>query len=139
VSIDLDLVHPEISALARDFIGTKRPGVAVFEATKALRNLLRERTGLRTDGIPLLESSFKKLVVGNEATRTGRNFHDGTAALARGIMLSMRNKGAHDVDTMEVTEAIESLATISLVFRRIEKATLRDTNQESAPDQEENR
>lgn len=104
---------------------------AVFEAVKGLAEYTRERSGLDLDGHQLVDAallgSSPRLAINKLETETELNEQRGLANIMKGIFSAFRNPAAHEPRVIwEVTEAdaLDLFATLSLVYRRLEKAAV---------------
>jgi uncharacterized protein (TIGR02391 family) len=129
-SLDLvvvaDALHPRIRDASRQLLVDGHLRAAALDASIALRDLFRERSGLYLDGEPLVSAALAynkerspKVTVADLATDTGQNVQRGTMLIAQGVIASIRNVVAHDAIELAPEEALEMLGAISLVARRI--------------------
>ena len=98
---------------------------AVFEATKGLAERIREKTGLKVDGINLVRQSFERpktgfprLVFNSLDNETERNEHDGFRDLLLGAFRLFRNPIAHTPKVKwqrDVEDAVDCLTLISVL------------------------
>lgn len=105
---------------------------AVFEATKSVADKLRVRTGLTSDGAPLVDEALglgkaghPRLAFNSLATESERSEHSGLMNLIKGVFGAFRNTTAHAPKIhWNVTEqdALDVLTTLSLIHRRIDAA-----------------
>ncbi|PRB85794.1 TIGR02391 family protein [Chryseobacterium culicis] len=102
---------------------------AVFEATKSVADRLRKMTGLNTDGSTLADTVFSTnhplVRINNMLTQTDRSEHLGLCYLIKGIFGMIRNSTAHEPKISFVIteeEALDSLTTISLIHKKLDKA-----------------
>ena len=105
---------------------------AVFESIKLLGHRLRSMAGLDLDGHKLVDAallgSAPKVLLYADVTATEKNEQRGVASLAQGLFSSIRNPQAHQprsVWTMDEQDALDVLGTLSLIHRRLDRATLR--------------
>ncbi len=101
---------------------------AVFEATKSIAERIREKTGLITDGSPLVDVAFSTsnplIKINNLSTDTERSEHLGLANICKGLFGIIRNPTAHEPKvkfTIEEEEAIDLLTIISYVHKRLDR------------------
>ena len=99
----------------------------VFEATKSIADIIRNRTGLNEDGAKLIDISFstsKPLIKINELkTETEISQHKGLSNLIKGVFGMFRNTTAHVPKLIwEINEddALDILSTISLIHRKLD-------------------
>lgn len=104
---------------------------AVFEAVKGLAEYTRERSGLDLDGHQLVDAALlgasPRLALNKLQSDTELNEQRGLANIMKGIFSAFRNPTAHEPRIIwEVTEAdaLDLFATLSLVYRRLEKAAV---------------
>jgi len=100
---------------------------SVFEATKSIAEIIRQRTGLTQDGSELVDIAFSirnPLVRINDlSTETKQSEHKGFANLIKGVFGMFRNTTAHSPSVIwEITEedALDIMSTISLIHRKLE-------------------
>ena len=85
---------------------------AISDAIYYLGDIIREKAGLQTDGVPLVMQAFggksPKLKVTRLQTESDRNIQKGTENLLLGLYQSVRNPRSHGkhVDTKEDADAI---------------------------------
>jgi uncharacterized protein (TIGR02391 family) len=96
---------------------------AVHEATKAMRDLIREASGLSDDGDTLVAKAFRvtdpKLPLFDLNSETGRSAQRGVMLLAQGIFAAIRNPLAHDRGALTQNQAEEMLSIVNFVVRTI--------------------
>lgn len=102
---------------------------AVFEAVKGLGERLRTMTHVDLDGARLVDAALggttPRLALNSLRTSTERNEQTGVANLAKGLFSAFRNPAAHEPKTtwnVSEHDALDVLATISLVHRRLDVA-----------------
>ena len=85
---------------------------AILDALYDLSDSIREKTGLQSDGLPLIGEAFggnsPKLRVNPLQTRSDKNVQKGTQSLLEGLFQSIRNPRSHEkhTDTKETADAI---------------------------------
>ena len=85
---------------------------AILDALYYLGNIIREKTGLQSDGVSLVGQAFgsksPKLRVNPLQTESDWNVQKGTESLLKGLFQSIRNPRSHEkyTDTKEVADAI---------------------------------
>ncbi|MGE0065889.1 MAG: TIGR02391 family protein [Solirubrobacterales bacterium] len=106
---------------------------AVLEAAKSISAKIRDRTGLKGDGIDLVNEAFSlkegmpPLAFNALQSKSERSAHSGYANFARGIVGAFRNPTAHEPKVefdMSEADALDMLTTISLVHRRLDEAAI---------------
>jgi uncharacterized protein (TIGR02391 family) len=74
--------------------------VAIIDSIFYLSNIIRERTGLETDGVALVGNAFggknPKLKVNKLQTESDRNIQSGVEQLLRGLYQGIRNPRSHE-------------------------------------------
>lgn len=129
-SVDLvavvDALHPRIRDACLQLVVDGHLRAAVLDACIALRDLLREKSGLDLEGEPLVTAALSfnkdrgpKVTVDDLLTETGQNLQRGTMLIAQGVVASIRNVLAHNVVEPTSSEALGMLGTISLIAGRI--------------------
>lgn len=127
-SYDLLVTHRELREVTRQLFLDRHYARAVEEAFKALIALVRRRSGLATDGVPLVEQAFSaqapRLRVNRMRTQSERDQQAGYSFLLRGAVLGIRNPRAHDhLLTDERDEALEMLTLANHLFNVVTSAT----------------
>ncbi len=125
----VDELHPRIRDACRRLVEHGHLALAVHKAAIALKDLLKERTGLTLDnGDELANRAFSPkdpgLIVADLETETGRNVQRGVHLLALGVFAAMRNPVAHQDIEFRPEEVLEMLATISFVARKVAGGTV---------------
>jgi uncharacterized protein (TIGR02391 family) len=100
---------------------------AVDRAAIALIDAVRQLSGQRDlDGDELMKRAFSpsapSIVVADLRTRTGQSIQRGTHLIAMGAIAAIRNPNSHRLDEPSVDEALEKLAVLSFVARRLDDA-----------------
>ncbi|MDP9225779.1 MAG: TIGR02391 family protein [Actinomycetota bacterium] len=121
-------LHPRVEAACSKLLNDMHYPQAVFEASKALMQLVRDKTGLTSDGAQLVESALSPkapmLAVNKLETEAERDEQRGILHLAQGVVYAIRHQGAHVAGQREERDrAFEMLGIISYLARRIEEAT----------------
>ena len=100
---------------------------SVFEATKSIAEIIRQRTGLTQDGGELVDIAFSirnpLITINDLSTETKQSEHKGFANLIKGVFGMFRNTTAHAPRVIwEITEedALDIMSTISLIHRKLE-------------------
>jgi len=139
---ELYLLHPRIKAITRSLFHKGEYFSAVFEATKALNDFLRERTGSRDSETTLVRNvfgdpasreirdpkiKFNPLDPASPDYRSQQNEQRGMSNLAHGVFFAFRHpKGHEPQDTQwgDITayEALDQLIVISYLMKRIVEA-----------------
>jgi len=100
---------------------------AVFAASKALVNLVKERSDrYDLDGAPLMLTVFSAnnpmLAFNDLITQTDRDEQQGMMHLYAGAVLAIRNPAGHDFPEWSASRATEYIALLSLLADRAVEA-----------------
>jgi uncharacterized protein (TIGR02391 family) len=106
------------------------PWEAVFAASKALINYVKERSGrYDLDGAPLVRTVFSKngpvLAFNDLADQTDLDEQEGMMHLFEGAVLTIRNPGGHSFPKGSEQRAIEYTSFLSLLAYRVQEAKRR--------------
>ena len=120
-------LHPRIREVARDLFLDGYTWPAVFEASKALINYVKERSGRHDlDGTPLVRTVFSKnapiLAFNALADQTDLDEQEGMMHLFEGAVLAIRNPGGHSFPEGAEQRAIEYISFLSLLAYRLQEA-----------------
>ncbi len=123
----LDL-HPRIATAASDLFRGGHYRNAVLDASLALMKYVKEKSGEQSlDGVALTRTVFSTkapaLAFNALADQSDRNEQEGFMHLFKGAMLAFRNPRAHGLDADSAEDAVECLAFLSLLAKRLDKAT----------------
>ena len=107
---------------------------AVFETTKSVADKIREKTGLTSDGAPLIDAAFglgqnnqPKLAINILKTDTDLSEHKGFANLLKGFFGMFRNTTGHAPKIkweIKEADALDILTLASLLHRRLDSSYL---------------
>lgn len=101
---------------------------AVRKALERFEKMIQDTTGDRsTIGKRLMAKAFKKdgpaIAINDLKTSNDESEQEGFMHLTIGAMAGLRNLYSHgDLDTMPAIDALERLAFVSLLFKRVDKA-----------------
>ncbi len=116
-------------------VTTKELFHAVLEAVKGIASRIKEMTGLVSDGADLIDEVFKAsnpyIIINSFVTDTEKSEQSGFMNLLKGIFGMFRIVTAHAAKIewpIYEEEAFDLLALVSLVHKRLDKATLIKTN-----------
>jgi uncharacterized protein (TIGR02391 family) len=120
-------LHPRIRDVSRDLFVDGHQWEAVFNASKALVNYVKERSNRQElDGAPLMTTVFSKnapiLVFNDLVDRTDTDEQEGMMHLFVGAVLAIRNPGGHDFLEGPEQHAIEYISFLSLLAYRVQEA-----------------
>jgi uncharacterized protein (TIGR02391 family) len=105
-------LDPRVWEAVRETYQSRNFTSAILDAMHFLSDLLRERTGLESDGVPLVGEAFggssPKLKVNALQSESDRNVQKGVEQLLRGIYQAIRNPRSHGKidDTEDDSQAI---------------------------------
>ena len=125
--IDKLNLHPRILDVSRDLFLDGYHWEAVFAASKALVNYVKERSGRHDlDGAQLVRAVFSKnnpILAFNDLTdQTDSDEQEGMMHLFEGAVLGIRNPGGHAFPEGPEQRAIEYLSLLSLLAYRVQEA-----------------
>jgi uncharacterized protein (TIGR02391 family) len=120
-------LHPRIADVASDLFEDGYHWEAVFAASKALINYVKERSGKHdVDGTGLVRLVFSKnspILMFNELKdQTDLDEQEGMMHLFEGVVLGIRNPGGHAFPEGTQQRATEYLSLISLLAYRTQEA-----------------
>ncbi|ROR63996.1 uncharacterized protein (TIGR02391 family) [Vibrio crassostreae] len=127
-------VHPDVLYYCREELLVDNYFHAVFEATKSVADKIRNKTGLTSDGASLVTEAFALknaphipyLALNTLQAESEKSEQKGFANLLIGLFGTFRNTTAHAPKiTWKIDEldALDILSMVSLVHRRLDKAT----------------
>lgn len=124
--------HDEVLRYCTDEILAKDNFHAVLEATKSVPDRIRSLTGLKSDGVAVVDDAFglgsgPLLRINALDDDSDTSEHKGFANLIRGLLGLYRNPTAHAPRIsrpLSEDELLEALTTISMVHRRLDDATV---------------
>ena len=123
-------LHPRISDAARDLFFDGHHWQAVFDASKALINFVKERSGRHElDGTSLVRSVFSKhnptLAFSDLSDQTQQDEQEGIMHLFEGAVLAIRNPGGHSFPEGSEQRAIEYISLLSMLAYLVQEAKKR--------------
>jgi uncharacterized protein (TIGR02391 family) len=130
-SLPIEDLHPIIQEACSSRFAMKHYADGVHRAAIALRDLVRQRSGLDSlDGTDLMSQALSPkdpvLIVADLTTKTGYSVQLGTMLMAQGAMTAIRNLVAHERLDLDPAEAMSMVATLSLLAHWIERAQRAD-------------
>jgi uncharacterized protein (TIGR02391 family) len=126
-------VHADVLRFCRPELVQGNYFHAVLEASKSVSVKIRDRTGLEVDGTELADQAFTlktgmpPLAFNSLQTQSQRSAHTGYAHFVRGVVGAFRNPTAHEAKiefSLSEEDALDMLATISMVHRRLDQAVV---------------
>jgi len=124
-SFSPDLVlHPEIAAVVERHLAAGLNAEAVIASYGALRDLVRDRSGLHDlDGHDLFGKALSPdkplLTLADTSNKLGKDYQRGVMLMCEGFAAAVRNPITHRSVELGINETNEMLAIASLLFRRI--------------------
>jgi len=123
-------LHPRIQDVAHDLFLDGYHWEAVFAASKALVNYVKERSGRHDlDGAPLMRAVFSRndptLAFNDLSDQTDLDEQEGMMHLFEGAVLGIRNPGGHAFPEGPDQRAIEYISLLSLLAYRVQEAKRR--------------
>lgn len=120
-------LHPRIKDVSRRLFMDGHPWEAVFAASKALLNYIKERSArYDLDGAPLVRTVFSRnnplLAFNDLKDQTDLDEQEGMMHLFEGAVLAIRNPGGHTFPEGPDQRAIEYVSLISLLAYRVQES-----------------
>lgn len=120
-------LHPRILDVSHDLFMDGYHWEAVFAASKALVNYVKERSGRDDlDGAQLMRVVFSRnnpvLAFSDLSDQTGQDEQEGMMHLFEGAVLGVRNPGGHSFPEGPEQRAIEYISLLSLLAYRVQEA-----------------
>jgi uncharacterized protein (TIGR02391 family) len=120
-------LHPRIADVANDLFLDGYHWEAVFAASKALVNYVKERSGQHhLDGAPLMRTVFSRnkplLAFSSLKDQTEQDEQEGMMHLFEGAVLGIRNPGGHAFPEGSEQRAFEYISFLSLLAYRVQEA-----------------
>lgn len=124
-----DLLDPDVAQAALPLYRMGDHRGAVIKGCEVLVALIRKRTGLKLDGVPLVDQALKRegglLIVAEGADDTAKNRRAGVHDLAKGAMAALRNVYVHDPQHRPKPETVaRHLALLSTLVIQVRTAKL---------------
>ena len=99
---------------------------AILDSVYFLNDLIRDKTGLESDGVALIGQAFggkqPKLKVNNLQTDSDWNVQEGMEQILRGIIKAVRNPRSHEKYNDKVTDADSIITFISWLIGIIDQS-----------------
>ena len=131
-ALEARTVEPDVLVFCRAELLADNYFHAVLEATKSVASLIRQRTGLRSDGSTLTQSAFggddPPLRINRFVTETEKGEQRGLVNLLVGFFGTFRNPPAHAAKiewAINEQDALDLLSLASYLHRRIKGARTR--------------
>ena len=122
---DMDL-HPRIISVCNDLYKDGHYSDAVFDASKALLNFVKEKSGQHDlDGAPLIRTIFSRnnpiLAFNSLSNQSEQDEQEGMMHLFEGAVLAIRNPRGHSFPYDSPERALEYIGLLSLLANRLEE------------------
>ncbi|MDP3879361.1 MAG: TIGR02391 family protein [Dehalococcoidales bacterium] len=116
--------HSKVIEASRSLFESKHYAQAIFEAFKAVNNLVKEKSGKSQDGKDLMAKVFNEsapvIKLNDLETQSNKDEQEGFKFLFMGAMVGIRNPKAHDLVVQnDPYLTLEYLAFASLLLKRI--------------------
>jgi uncharacterized protein (TIGR02391 family) len=120
-------LNPRIAEVSSDLFENGHHWEAVFAASKALVNYVKERSDIHNlDGAPLMRSVFSRnnpvLKFNELGDQTDCDKQEGMMHLFEGVVLGIRNPGGHSFPDGPAQRAVEYLSLISLLANKVHES-----------------
>lgn len=120
-------LHPVIAEATSSLFRTGHYANAIVDGVITLNDLVRKKTGLELDGVPLMQKAFSKnnplLKFNPLADDSDRNEQQGFMEWFTGTVTGLRNPRAHKIIKDDPEMALEFIAFISLLAKLVDKTT----------------
>ncbi|MBI2930278.1 MAG: TIGR02391 family protein [Planctomycetes bacterium] len=121
--------HPRIRSVSEGLFRDRHYAQAIFEAYKALANLVKEKSGAGSDGRDLMAKVFSKdrpiLKLTAMSTTSEKDEQEGFMLIYMGAMVGIRNPKAHDnVVQNDPIRTVQYLGFADLLAHRVEEASM---------------
>ena len=125
-SLDAMNLHPRIFEVASELFNDGHHWEAVFAASKALNNYVKEKSGESLDGTKLMYAVFSRqnpiLAVSSLTDQVDQDEQEGMMHMFVGVSLGIRNPGGHSFPEGPQQRAVEYLSLISMLAYRVQEA-----------------
>jgi len=120
-------LHPRITSACVDLYRDRHYRNAVLDASLALQDYVKEKSRCRDrDGADLMRYVFSQknpvVAFNGLADETDRGEQEGMMHLFEGVMLALRNPRAHTLSDDSPEQALEYIALLSLLAKKLEAA-----------------
>jgi uncharacterized protein (TIGR02391 family) len=137
VALESKPLHPMLETASGRLLADGHFAQAVFTGCLALCELVRNNTGLTTDGTSLMETAFSaenpRLPVNAGVTRSDKDEQQGFMRIFSGAMLGIRNPRGHVLNEDSPERALAYLQFLSLLFDIVDEAAARNSTANTTP------
>ncbi len=130
-TLRLSLLHPAVQEASGRLFDDGHYAQAVFEAVKSVEVRVRVLTGVEGHGTGLMSKALgprAALALSTEPGQSGKDEQEGFKLLFMGAMLALKNPRSHGLVHQDERSALEALAFLSLLMRRLDVATTRTSD-----------
>jgi len=126
----LKWLHPALTDACSSLLAGGHHREAVQRGAAVLQDEIRRLSRSKLDGDALMSVAFSPTkpriaVVPNRRTASGQSIQRGTHLLAMGVIAAIRNPSAHGTVEFSYAEAVECLAMMSFIYRRLDAVSER--------------
>jgi len=119
-------IHSRIAGVSHDLYSDGHYGSAVFDASKALINYVKERSGCyKLDGAPLMRKVFSRtnpiLAFNTITDQSDLDEQEGMLHLYEGAVLGIRNPRGHTFVDDSPERALQYIGLLSMLANRLEE------------------
>lgn len=119
-------IHSRIAGVSHDLYSDDHYGSAVFDASKALINYVKERSGCyKLDGAPLMRKVFSRknpiLAFNTLKDQSDLDEQEGMMHLYEGAVLAIRNPRGHTFVDDSPERALQYIGLLSMLANRLEE------------------
>lgn len=130
--LDLGSLHHEVVAVAADLFADGHYRNAILDSAIALETRVRSLSGIEETGVRLMSAAFHldngPLLLHSDGQLASDDERRGFMHIFMGVMAGIRNPKAHGLDaTNDPQRAVEYLSLMSLLMRRLDETTRRET------------
>lgn len=125
-------IHPTILLYCTPELVSNNYFHSVFEASKSVAEIIRQKSGLSSDGVRLVEEAFgignkgfPILAINTLVSETEKSEQRGFKNIVMGLMRMFRNRAAHEPKIswpMSEQDALDIMSMISLIHRKLDDA-----------------
>lgn len=128
-AINLRKLHPHLLKYCKSELLENNYFHAVLEAIKSIASMIRDKTGLQSDGAKLVDEAFggsaPLLKINSFKTESEKSEQKGFVSLTKGLFGTFRNPVAHAAKiewNMSEEDAVDLFTLASYVLRRIDNS-----------------
>jgi uncharacterized protein (TIGR02391 family) len=130
------IIHPDIAKVAKSRFDSRHFADAAEAAFKLInermKKIVRDRTGLESDGVALMQRAFSKdkpvLTLGDLSTMIGEDMQVGYQQIFSGAMRGIRNPKAHANVEIDAIRSMHFIFLASLLMFKVDEALALDSS-----------